>query len=357
MSNLQGSRSRSASRHIWDRAIIGAASLAALFSWPAAAQEPAPTETTQVTHIRNSGVWSLTSENDLFGGTDRNYSNGIRIERVSPADKVHPGLEWVADRIPFLDVDRTRLRQSWALAHTIFTPEDISAPTPDPLDRPYAGWLYGSATVVATTDDIQDILQVNLGVVGPSALGEFVQTNWHDLINAAEPQGWDAQLKDEPGIEIIAQRMQRFDGPDLPFGIETDYAFHGGASLGNVRTYASVGGTARIGWDLNSDFGPPRIRPALAGAGTFDPGQPFGAYLFAGIDGRAVARDIFLDGNLWRDSARVDDRRDFVADLQVGTAVHLYDLQLAFTYVHRTEEFKAQAGPQRFGAVSLSFAY
>ena len=203
---------------------------------------------------------------------------------------------------------------------------------------------------------VQDVLQVNLGVVGPSAGGRFVQENWHDLIQAVEPRGWDSQLKDELGIEITAQRMRQFEGPDLPIGLETDYALHGGATIGNVRTYASVGGMARIGWDLSSDFGPPRIRPALAGAGVFRPGRPFGGYLFAGIEGRAIARDMFLDGNLWRDSARVEDRRDFGADLQFGVALHQGDVQVAFTYVHRTEEFVAQSGPQRFGAVSVSIA-
>lgn len=310
---------------------------------------------------RASGVWSLTSENDIFGGTDRNYSNGLRIERVRPENKITPGLKWVANRIPLLDLERTELRQGFALSHAIFTPEDISVVTPDPDDRPYAAWLYGSATVVGTTrlgpkQMVQDVLQVNLGVVGPSAGGEFVQDNWHNLIEVTRPKGWDSQLKDEPGIEIIAQRMRQFEGFDMPLGLETDYALHGGATLGNVRTYAALGGLARIGWDLSSDFGPPRIRPALAGAGVFEPDQPFGGYIFAGLEGRAVARDMFLDGNLWRDSARVEDRRDFVADAQFGIALHQGDVQVAFTYVHRTEEFVAQAGPQRFGAVSISIA-
>ena len=337
--------------------LLKAAGLAAFFMTEAAAQDAATTPAPP----RAAGVWSLTSENDLFGGTDRNYSNGLRIERVRPANAVTPALDWVANRIPLLDLDRTELRQGFALSHTIFTPEDIEAETPDPTDRPYAGWLYASGTVVGTThlDDggtIQDVLQVNLGVVGPSAGGKFVQENWHDLIQAVEPRGWDSQLKDELGLEITAQRMRQFDGPDLPFGLETDYALHGGVTLGNVRTYAAAGGLARIGWDLSSDFGPPRIRPALAGAGVFKPGQPFGGYLFAGVEGRAVARDMFLDGNLWRDSARVDDRRDYGADLQMGVALHQGDVQVAFTYVHRTEEFVAQAGPQRFGAVSISIA-
>ncbi len=337
--------------------LIQAAFLAAFFMCSAVAQE----ETAKTDSAASAGVWSLTSENDLFGGTDRNYSNGLRLERVRPANRLTPGLKWVANRIPVLDLKRTELRQGFALAHTIFTPEDITAVAPDPSDRPYAGWLYGSATAVATTRQCprcvtQDVLQVNLGIVGPSAGGKFVQENWHDLLRAIEPRGWESQLKDEPGLEITAQRMRQFGGPALPLDLETDYAFHGGVTLGNVRTYAAGGGMARIGWDLSSDFGPPRIRPALAGAGVFKPGQAFGGYLFAGFEGRAVARDIFLDGNLWRDGPRVEDRRDLVADAQFGIALHQGDVQLAFTYVHRTEEFVAQSGPQRFGAVSISIA-
>ena len=100
---------------------------------------------------RKPGVWSITSENDMFGsGTDRNYSNGVRIEHVSGADNVHPGLKWVAARLPWIDVERTDLRQGFGLSHAIFTPEDITLTDPNPLDRPYAGWLSFSSTVAAT---------------------------------------------------------------------------------------------------------------------------------------------------------------------------------------------------------------
>ncbi|MCI4644028.1 MAG: lipid A deacylase LpxR family protein [Hyphomonadaceae bacterium] len=302
------------------------------------------------------GVISLTSENDLFGGTDRNYSNGIRIERVSPADRVFPVLREAADLVPGLDLERIKLHQGFALAHAIYTPEDISAPVPDPEDRPYAGWLHVSGTVVARDAKTQDSLQLNLGMVGPSAAGKFVQTNWHEMINGVEPRGWDSQLHDEPGLELIAQRLRMYDGPGLPFNLETDYGLHYGGALGNVRTYAAIGGMARIGFDLGSDFGPPRIRPALSGAGVFDPHEELGGYLFIGADARAVARDIFLDGNSFRDSPSVRDRRILVGDIQTGIALHYKAVQVSFTYVHRTEQFVAQDGPQRFGAISISIA-
>jgi lipid A 3-O-deacylase len=310
--------------------------------------------------VKKPAVVSLTVENDKFGGgTDRNYSNGLRIERVSGADEIFPALEWVADRIPFLDLKRQELRQGFALSHVIFTPEDKTLAVPDPTDRPYAGWLYASGTIVGTNGNTQDTLQVNLGIVGPSAGGEFVQNNFHRVIGVAEAQGWTSQLKDEPGLEIIAQRLYRFPGPTLPLGVETDLGFDLGGALGNVRTYASSGLTARIGWDLDSSFGPPRIRPALSGAGEFIPGtdeNPMGGYFFVGVAGRAVGRDMFLDGNLFRDSPRVDDRKTYVGDLQAGLAIHYREVQLAFTYVNRTEEFDAQVTPQRFGAFSISVA-
>lgn len=305
----------------------------------------------------NHGVLSVTSENDLFGGTDRNYTNGLRIERVRPAGKVPDVLADIAPLIPGLDLERTELRQGFAVAHAIFTPEDISRENPDPDDRPYAGWLHLSSTVVARDDDTEDSLQLNLGMVGETAAGKFVQRNFHDLIDGEDPRGWDYQLKDEPGIEIVAQRLQIWR-PEarLPFNLQYDYGVHGGGAIGNVRTYAAIGALARIGWDLESDFGPPRIRPALSGAGVFDPSRNLGGYVFAGVDARFVARDIFLDGNTFRDSRRVDDRRPVVGDLQAGIAVHYQDVQVAFTYVHRTEQFIAQDGPQRFGAVSISVA-
>lgn len=324
------------------------------FCGAGASQEAEPAE-------RKPAVTSLTTENDVFGGgTDRNYSSGLRLERMSAADDVHPGLEWVAHRLPWLDLDRTELRQGFALSHVIFTPEDKTLLVPDPNDRPYAAWLNGSATIIASDETTQDTLQVNIGIVGPSAGGEFVQNNWHKAIGVAAANGWPNQLRDEFGVEVIAQRMELFKGPDMPFGLETDFGLSVGAGLGNVRTYAATGLTARIGWDLDGSFGPPRIRPALSGAGDFKPGtkvDPMGGYFFFGVDGRAIARDMFLDGNLWRDGPRVNDRRVFVGDIQGGVAVHYGKVQVAFTFVQRSEQFVAQNGAQQFGAISFSVAH
>ena len=45
-----------------------------------------------------------------------------------------------------------------------------------------------------------DTLQVDLGVIGPAAGGEFVQNNFHRLIGVARANGWANQLHNEPTI-------------------------------------------------------------------------------------------------------------------------------------------------------------
>ena len=101
--------------------------------------------------------------------------------------------------------------------------------------------------------------------------------------------------------------------------LEYDFVPRLGVALGNAATYASVGGTIRIGKDLRNDFGPPRARPALPGSEGFI-GEGFGWYFFVGAGGEAVARNIFLDGNTDGNSLRCT-HRPFVGEAQAGIAI------------------------------------
>jgi hypothetical protein len=300
------------------------------------------------------GTLSLAVENDLFGGSDRYYTNGILLTWQSPS----AGLPW-----PLAGLDRQldfilgpgNLRWGLSFGQSIYTPQDTTPRIPDPRDRPYAGYLYGAASLVRSAERSQTLLELQLGVVGPSALGEFVQNNYHDLLNIRNAEGWDRQLKDEPAATALFERRWR-----LPLGnvgsLQAEVIPIVAAALGNVQTYASGGGMLRIGDGLDADWGPVRIRPALAGSAFFQPRQDFGWYVFAGVEGRAIARDIFLDGNTWRDGPRVD-KRVFVGDAQAGVAVLWRGVRFAYTQVVRSEEFYGQRGVQSFGAFSASFRF
>jgi hypothetical protein len=305
--------------------------------------------------LKSTNILSLTFENDLFANADRHYTNGVRLGYLSAEEDLPRWVDKLANAFPLFLQGGSR-RIGFALGQSMYTPGDISRANPDPNDRPYAGWLYGSVGVVAERGPRLDILQLDFGVVGPAAQADSSQKLVHRLTGAKDPRGWAYQIENEPGIVLTYQRKWRGLYELSPFGFGADVTPYGGGSVGNVLTQAVGGAMVRFGLDLPADYGPPRVAPALTGSDFYLPRKEFGWYLFAGIEGRAVARNIFLDGNTWKHSRSVD-KKPLVGDLQVGIAVTIEDVRLSYTHVFMTKEFHGQARADSFGAFSVSFLF
>jgi hypothetical protein len=337
------------------RSLAGMLSTLVLAS-PAFADAPAA----RIVPPDDRATWSFMTDNDLFGGTDKYFTAGWQLAYRSAAD-VPPGwLDRFADSLaPLVSPDSSR-RWGLALGQKIFTPEDIETTAPDPDDRPYAGWLYGAVTLSSATDTRYGSLELQAGVVGPSALGEEVQNNTHELLNIGTANGWSEQLDDEPGINLVFSRLGRYNFPfdeTKPRGLAWGVVPSGVASLGNVQTYAGAGAMLRIGKDLYADFGPPRQRPQVAGSAFVEPVvDDWGWYVFGGIDGRLVVRDISLDGNTFKSSRSVD-KQPIVADGSLGAALLLPWGRIAYVHTFRTQEFEGQATLAEFGTLSLSVRF
>lgn len=309
---------------------------------------------------RRPAGWNVTLnyENDTLGGTDRFYTSGLQIALRSPSADLPGPLAWL-DRQLTARGWPGQVRWGFGLGHQIYTPRDTLTFTPDPRDRPYAAFLYGALVLQRQEADALATFELQAGVVGPAALGEFVQNTAHDLIRDYSANGWSRQLKDEPALNLVFERVWRRNLARWE-ALELDILPSATLSLGNVATHAGAGATLRLGRHLESDFGPPRIRPALVGSAFFDPpedGGRFGWYVFASAQGRAVARDIFLDGNTFVDGPSVR-RRPLVGDLAAGLVLHWQGLRLSYTQAWRSEEFLGQGrGGQSFGSVGVTFRF
>lgn len=309
------------------------------------------------------GVISVQMENDFFGGgTDRNFTHGTRVEYVTRP------IKWIsdaADKLPWFDYERSRhggdarvnARASFSIGQNIYTPENTRVRRLLPDARPYAGWLYLGLGLAANQGSRRyDKIYLEVGVVGPDSFARQVQTRWHRLFGLKVPKGWSHQLDNEVGAVLYYEQARRFDTRDTFFGLEYDVIPHFGGSLGNVFTYAAGGLTLRIGAHLDKDFGPPRIRPSLPGGGFFRPAPGFNWYIFAGTEGRAVLRNIFLDGNTFTDSPSVD-KKPLVGDVQAGVASQWGRFQLSYTQIYRSKEYDGQSSGDVFGSLSLSYRF
>jgi hypothetical protein len=238
----------------------------------------------------------------------------------------------------------------------MFTPDDITTPVPDPADRPYAGWLYGTASLISDNGDNLDTLQLTLGVVGPASGAAESQKFVHKITRSKHPKGWGSQLHNEPTAMLTYEHKDRNLYELSPFGWGFDVTPGYAASVGNSFTKATVGAVARLGYDLPADYGPPLIKPGLGGSDFFIPQKKLGWYAFAGVDGSVVAQNIFLDGNTFRDSPRVE-KIPWVGGLQAGLALTYNDMRIAYTHVFRSKEFKGQDAIDNYGAVNISWRF
>ena len=345
------------------RALLVCCLLAPALPPPAAAAPQDP---------RDSSTLTVMFENDLFGDSDEQYTNGFQLGWMSPdvsryADAdLPPGLEWtkrLAAHLPFVEHPGAQHNIGLSLGQKMYTPGDTQTRTAIQDDRPYAGWLYGSTAFISKTMTRLDSVELQLGVVGPASLAEDAQKLVHDLRGFDVPQGWDNQLENEPGVALIYERRERPWRSANAAGIGYDFITHGGGAVGNVFTYLNAGAELRAGWNLPADFGTSVISPGgdtNAPTAVGDPRlgntSPFGIHGFAAITGRLVLRDIFLDGNTFADSHDVD-KHWLVGDFLLGASVTFGRAKLSYAEVFRSKEFSGQGRAHNFGSLSLSITF
>jgi hypothetical protein len=310
------------------------------------------------------GPWTIVPpffmmENDsFFSGPDRHYTDGLYASGTSGE---RPDCGWcaaLAGTLMLSPEGTSQYRYGLFAGQSMFTPEDLSAAVPDPKDRPYAGWLFVGMRLYRESGNVLDRLQVTAGLVGPGSAADAIQRWWHALhwFGGVPPLGWHAQLKDEPGLVLSEQRLWRVSIPNRL--IEAELLPEANASIGNIFDYAGVGATVRVGRNLNADWGAPRVEPAMEGSDfvNFDPMGGIGWNIFAGVEGRAILRNIFLDGNSFQHSANVA-KNPLVADFNVGGAIFFKRISLHASYTVRTHEFDGQDGNDKFFSFALSYSY
>jgi len=207
---------------------------------------------------QKSGVFTFYFENDFFGGQDRHYTNGLKLSWLSSDLEAWGQTGWrkrLAESLPFVNRPGAQKNLGFAFGQNIYTPQNISQVPPDPTDRPYAGWSYLEFTFVSKTESVMDIIAIQLGLVGRHSYAQDMQRVVHEWLNDERPRGWDYQLRDEFGLNLVYERKWRLYKRSLGQFLGVDLTPHAGGSLGNVQTFAKAGFTTRFGFNLPNDFG------------------------------------------------------------------------------------------------------
>lgn len=174
----------------------------------------------------------IITDNDLYTSTvnDRYYTNGLefyyRYLNKSENEKV------------------VKKITEFRIGQYVYTPRTREANNPIVNDRPFAGYLFaeiGRNVFYANESVFKSNLQ--LGVVGPNALGEDMQKVIHQLFGYKRVQGWQHQIRNTPAIQtnflysvkISPEKLTKFDSH-----------FQSEANVGTIWNSLSTGIMSRI---------------------------------------------------------------------------------------------------------------
>lgn len=303
-------------------------------------------------------------ENDTrrLGGpnSDEGYTSGIRFSYIYAEDKVPQWIPTLTDWSLALQEEFKKSTTNFgiSLAQQMYTPKDTDERQLILNDRPYASWLYLGFTANFKTPTHSHSLELDIGVVGPEALGENAQNGFHRLIDVPESQGWDHQLATEPTLQLSYTQKLRFLQLTNSSGRYFDFIPYFGASFGNVMIGTHAGLTARLGVDLPDDFGAPRLSSAngeaIVNNTSLKSHSHWWAYGFAGIKGNGILRNIFLDGNTFRDSHRVK-KYPFTVETEFGYALQITNWSLSWRFITVSPEFEQRNNFNSYASISISY--
>lgn len=330
------------------------------------------------THIaaQEKSWWTagLFLDNDLFANEDDGYTNGVRLNFTSPdlrsfeKDRRLPSwLRSINKRLEFIRPDEKGLARNMVvtLGQQMYTPSEQFIDEADLVssDRPYAGWLYlGFGYQMRSSRRLETAI-ANFGVVGPSARAKESQDFIHDLRGFDKFRGWDNQLKNEFGLQLLYTRKNIVYRTEDRERWGSDVITQWGGSLGNVATHLETGIEWRFGLRLPEDFGTSSATPGGDNSAPRSSNDSRvqnrligGIHVYAALNGRWVIRDITLDGNTFRNSHSVD-KEPLIGSMSVGLVMNVKRWQLGFSRLLTTEAFEGQEQSRGYGSVSISYTY
>lgn len=282
------------------------------------------------------------------GASERWYSSGLFLRTAALADPSAPDARLMARWCAVVlacDAD-ARIDRVWGLSQLIHTPAWTGTDQPQPRDWPYAASLYGSLSLVAHGAHTRQTLSLQLGVLGPAALGEQLQNAVHSLLNQPKALGFAWQVGPQPVLQAAWSRLVTHPLSSR----EVDLVTRTTAVIGLPLTQASAGALLRFADRPAGPSWPGEIQAPGTSTRSW--------YGWIGAEAFAVAHQAYIDGPVKSYESLVH-HRNAVGHLIGGASVHLgARTWIDFGVEFRTLEFTAPPGsrsmtPQRIGTLVL----
>lgn len=309
-------------------------------------------------------VLILTLENDLFTGSDNQYTNGLSATWSSDdltkykSDHFARKLGNFFSFAPGFDPTQEGNFVGISLVHEMNTPSDIELDFVPKGDQPYSGVLLLGANLYTDHGRWGQAWNFSIGAVGPITQTDHIQTEFHELIGAAEPQGWDTQLPNEALVNV--GYLAGYDWLEGSSTQNVDWRVRPivNAELGTFVTALGGGMLFEFGSELEDTLGTTSLGQGLSstiGVGS----QPkkeleWSAYLGGELYG--IAHYLPFDGTVFRDS-RTGDYDEVFARGSAGVTLRYSKLIASFSINYGGSPTRDNDSDLDYGAISIGWHF
>lgn len=294
------------------------------------------------TTYKNEFGFRTDNDSYLGYGQDRYYTNGLFITFRHAADQ-------------------NRLKSSvekkiWEIeaGQKMYNPKSGQVTDIRQVDRPFAGYLYAGTSINWLYSKENNLkLSLQLGTIGPSALGENGQVFLHKLIGFYEIKGWESQVRDELGVNAIAEYNHLLHRSSSQ---KTDFTLTTNGRLGNTFSGAGIGLLFRAG-NVNQLFNSVSTNSTLSNNSKTEPLTGKESFFYAEPALNYVAYDATVEGGLFRDDKGpiTFDVKPLVFSQQLGFMYSKNRWTLDLSVIFKSHEIKSTAKAHQYG--SLAFYY
>ena len=275
-------------------------------------------------------------DNDFFSASDQYYTQGINLEYQSPKLQKNP-----------LDHLLLYYRNEYSIhgisiEHNVFTPSSIRHTEILYGDYPYSAYLLLKSYVRSYNFTTESALSsgISIGVIGPAAFGEQMQTGIHNALKNLPPLGWKHQLKNDLLINYqLAFEKNLFHAPNhiLLAGI-------GEAHLGTLYDKLNTGLEFHIGKFNEQNVMKNKFEITFYGQSEL-------SYHFYDATKQG---GVFTTNNEY--TLNDDEIKKLTLENKIGIMVKLNKIQLEYFQSFITKEI-ALGMEHNFGGISIAYFY
>jgi hypothetical protein len=245
----------------------------------------------------------------------------------------------------------------WEVGHKMYSPFKATVSDISMHDRPFAGYLYGSFGKQRVYKNKILKLKLQLGIIGPAALGEELQDFIHTFFNFKKADGWKHQIKNAPGINLNASYSQ-FLIKDATNHLDLTWTNH--AKAGTVFTNFSTGFFARIGiFPLQEMMNSIAFNTNINNRSTGYKRKKE-VFFYAKTTIQYTLYDATLQGSFLNKGSEVTNKlTQYHLGLELGLSAdfHRFNLGYAYLYTGRKSEGLRFRNGNYYGSIQLSYLF